>query len=216
MKRLIALAFSLACTAAGGAASAHAATDSYKIDTGHSAILFCVKHLNVSNFYGRFNDFEGHFSVDEENVINSRFEVSIKARSIDTNDSKRDKHLKSPDFFNVKQFPEITFKSTKIEVQDSEHFNVTGELELLGQSRPVTAAMKRVGSGPGGRGDHRMGFEAEFTIKRSEFGMSHMLTGLGDEVRVIVSLEGIRGGDDQARGESKDDPKKDSGDGDED
>src|SRR5262245_55236495 len=83
----------------------------YVVDAMHAGVNFKISHLGLSWIHGRFNDFSGSFTLDPDNPGSGSFNLSIKAESIDTNNSKRDAHLRSPDFFNVKQFPEITFKS---------------------------------------------------------------------------------------------------------
>jgi polyisoprenoid-binding protein YceI len=171
--------------------AAPVATDSYAVDTVHSSVVFKIKHLGVSYFFGRFNDVSGSFTVDQADAANITFDIKIKAESIDTGNEKRDAHLKSPDFFNARQFPELTFKSTKVEKGSGNTYNVTGDLTMHGVTKPVTAKMDLVGTGSA-RGASLAGYESTFTVKRSDFGMDFMLEGLGDEVTVMIGLEGKR------------------------
>ncbi len=171
------------------AAAAPAAGTSYKIDPVHTSVVFRIKHAGVSYFYGRFNKVAGSFAFDKADPKKAGFDVRIRADSVDTNDRKRDQHLKSPDFFNAKEFPTISFKSRSVESADSESLRVTGDLSLHGVTKSITVEMKHVGSTSGPRGA-KCGFEATFTISRSEFGITYGAGALGDDVTLMVGLEG--------------------------
>jgi len=164
----------------------------YEVDRKHSTVTFRIQHLNVSNFYGRFNDVKGTFAFDESGPAGLSLNIEVRAASIDTNDKKRDDHLKGPDFFHVKQHDTIKFESTEVKQGDGDAFSVTGNLTLHGVTKAITVDLELVGSGADPWGGHRAGFETSFSIKRSDFGMNYMQGGLGDEVRVTVSLEGTR------------------------
>jgi len=116
----------------------------------------------------------------------------VKADSLDSANADRDKHLKGPDFFNVKQFPTLAFKSTRVRALGDKDYEVTGDLTFHGVTRPVTVKLERIGTGKGMRGETRTGFEATFAIKRSDFGMKYLIPAVGDEVRIIAAVEGIR------------------------
>ena len=174
-----------------GLSAAHAA-ESYQVDPIHSMIHFRVKHFGVGYIYGRFNEFSGNFNVDDGNLANASFDLQIKAESIDSNNQGRDKHLKNPDFFNTVEFPTINFKSTQVKEVDANNVEVTGDLTMHGVTKPVTMKMERIGAGKDPRGSMRMGWESIFDIKRSDFGMKSMLQGIGDDVRCIVAIEGVR------------------------
>jgi polyisoprenoid-binding protein YceI len=118
--------------------------------------------------------------------------MQVMAKDVDTYDAKRDKHLQSPDFFDVGQHPLITFKSTSLKKLAGDLYEVTGDLTLLGKTRPITFQVRQTGYGKDPWGDYRRGFETEFTIKRSEFGMNFLLDVVSDEVDLTVSVEGIR------------------------
>ncbi len=186
----------VACAAVGlGAppgAVARASADEYEVDARHSTVIFRVKHMGVSYFYGRFNEIKGGFSFDKADPTSLVLDLEIKTESIDTNDKKRDDHLKGPDFFHAKQYKTITFKSTKVEQGEDNTYRVTGDLTLHGVTKSITVDIVHVGSGSDSRGRHRAGFETSFTIKRSDFGMDYMVGGLGDDIRIIVGLEGVR------------------------
>lgn len=165
--------------------------DNYELDKAHTSIVFRVKHLNVSYFYGRFNDVDGGFSIDESNPANSKFDFTIQVESIDTNNEKRDNHLKSPDFFSAKQFPQLTFKSTGVTSAGENMLEVTGDLTCHGVTKSITVNVELTGTGEGPRGEPRAGFEAVFTIKRTDFGMDYMNGPLSDEVKIMFAAEGI-------------------------
>jgi polyisoprenoid-binding protein YceI len=165
--------------------------DSWKVDAIHTTVLFKVQHFGAGRFIGRFNAAEGKIAWDDQDPTKSSIEVTVKADSVDTASADRDKHLKSPDFFNTKQYPTITFKSTKLEKSDK-GFNVTGDLTLHGETHPVTAAMEITGKGKGMKGEERIGAEATFKIKRTEFGMKGMVGPVGDDVELTVGIEAIK------------------------
>lgn len=173
--------------AAGVTDEGSAAT--YDVDTVHSSVVFGIKHVGASRFYGRFNKTSGQFSFDKSDPTKSKFNIEVDADSVDTGVEDRDKHLKSPDFFSTRQFPTITFKSTSLEKQGS-GWKLKGDLTLHGMTKPIEADFEWIGTGEM-RGQKKGGFEARFTFKRSDFGMTKYLEGaLGDDVRVIVALEG--------------------------
>jgi polyisoprenoid-binding protein YceI len=165
--------------------------DTFKIDPVHSSIAFGVKHLGITNFYGRFNDVSGQVVFDKDDPSKSSVEVTIPVESIDTHDEKRDQHLKSPDFFNAKQFPMLVFKSTSVE-GTGDNYKATGDLTLHGVTKPLTLEIKRGPDSQGTEGEIRGGGETRFTIKRSDYGMNFMQGALGDEVTVFLSLEGVK------------------------
>jgi polyisoprenoid-binding protein YceI len=164
--------------------------DTFKIDPVHSSIVFSIKYL-VSDFYGRFNDLSGQVVFDKADPAKSSVELTIPVESIDTHYAKRDQHLKSPDFFNAKQFPAIVFKSKSVE-GSGENYKVTGDLNLHGVTKPLTLEIKRGPDDKGPEGEIRGGGETRFTIKRSDFGMNFMQGALGDEVTVLLILQGVK------------------------
>lgn len=198
MKTLVAFGF---CTSAALAlglalraplAPAVAAPASYDIDTQHSSLLFRAKHLNISYVYGRFNEFSGQFTIDSAKPENSKVAVEIKVDSVDSGIDKRDAHLKSPDFFDAKQFPTATFKSKSVKKSKNGHYEVAGDFMLRGVTKPITLDVEEVGSAkdPFGSGQ-RAGYFATLTVKRSDFGVSYMPDALGDEVLITISVEGV-------------------------
>lgn len=168
------------------------AADTYEVDASHSMIIFRAKHMGVSYNYGRFNEFSGNLAVDETDAANSMIELEVKAASVDTGNEKRDQHLRSPDFFNAKQFPVITFKSTEVKKVDEDTLEVTGDLGLHGVKKSVTVEVAITGKGKNQQGTALIGFETTFTIKRSEFGMDYGIGAVSDDIRITVSVEGMK------------------------
>jgi polyisoprenoid-binding protein YceI len=173
-----------------------ARADDFAIDNSHTSVIFGVSHLGYSITYGRFNNVSGKFTLDAKGPEASTFQVAIDVASIDTNDAKRDEHLKGPDFFNAGEFPVITFKSTKVAPKKTETgitLEVTGDLTMHGVAKPVTLELQKLGEGPGpgGNGFHT-GFSGQAKLKRSDFGMTNMVGPIGDEVAITISIEGAR------------------------
>lgn len=168
------------------------AADTYSIDPVHSHANFKIMHLNVGYQYGRFNDLEGTVVVDQKNPANSKVEVTVKTDSVDTKNDKRDEHLRSADFFDAKQFPTLSFKSTKVEAAGKDTYKVTGNLTLHGVTKLISFTFKKTGEGKDPWGGMRMGGEAIFTINRNDYGITYMPGGLGDNVTIMLSFEGVK------------------------
>src|SRR5258707_6196593 len=111
--------------------------DDYTLDPAHAAVTFKISHIGLSWTNGRFKDLSGSFTIDSANPAAARFEVTAKAESVDTDNAKRDEHLRSPDFFNAKQFPTLSFKSAAIRPVEGA-YEVTGDLTIHGVTKPVT------------------------------------------------------------------------------
>ena len=163
----------------------------YKIDQTHSTIQFSVSHLGVSELSGRFNQFSGDLNIDRSGK--SGVSVVVKTSSIDTNHKARDKHLRSPDFFNAKQYPFMKFVSDTVQLdKKGEPVKLTGKLTLHGKTQPVEWVINKVGAGKDPWGGYRAGYNAVATIKRSSFGMKYMLGGVGDKIKIMINLEAIK------------------------
>ncbi len=163
----------------------------FKVDSVHSSAIFRIKHLGIGNIYGRFNEISGTLDYASGGE-GSAVDLTIRAASLDTNNQKRDNHLRSADFFSVKEFPTITFKSTKWKKTGDNAYEVTGNLSLHGNTKTITVKVEKTGEGDRGRQGYRVGFETTFDIKRSDFGMKKLLKPAGDDVRLIISVEAIR------------------------
>lgn len=187
MMRFLAQTFAFVLLAAS-AAAASAAT--YRIDPVHSSVHFRARHFGVSNVYGRFNDFEGTLTYDESDPSAGSVKIEVRTESVDTGTERRDQHLRSPDFFNSKQFPTLTFESRTVEKIGEDLYRVQGDLTILGTTRPVSAEVRLIGTGKHPRTNAPLvGFETELEIERSDFGMEFMLGPVGDEIGIRVAVE---------------------------
>lgn len=176
---------------ASGEASVPAAEATYGVDLGHSNILFKCKHLGVSYQWGRFDRFEGSFTLSED-VAKSRVEITVDASSVNSNDEKRDQHLRSADFFDSKQFPEMNFTSTKVVAKGDDVFTISGDLTLHGVTRFIEFDVTKVGEAATRMGD-RAGFEGSFVIDRMDYGISAYGEMLGHDVHMHFAIEGVKG-----------------------
>lgn len=172
--------------------SAQNKTQSFKLDTVHSSLLFKVSHFGISYTYGRFIDFDGSLQFDQEQPENSSISLTAKSDSVRTWSKKRDNHLKSPDFLNAKQYPEITFKSTSVKKVSENHYKVTGDFTLHGTTKEISIDVNKTGEGKGPNGNFRIGFHTTFDITRSKYGMDQMVGPAGDNVEIIISTEFIK------------------------
>ncbi len=163
------------------------------LDPAHTEIGFSVRHMMIAKVKGFFKDFEGTI-VTAENPADSTVVATIEAASIDTKNKNRDAHLRSGDFLLVDEYPQITFKSTSIEVQGMEFF-INGDLTMRGVTKPITLAFDLSGFAPDGQGGTKLGGTAVTTINRQDWGVAFnaaMETGgvvVGDEVNITIEVE---------------------------
>lgn len=186
------LALRSASLATTSAAHAAAEATPFTIDPVHSTVLFRVKHLNASHSYGRFNEPTGTFLLDPADAAGSSINITLDINKIDTANDKRDAHLRSPDFFSAKEFASATFKSTSVTPGANDSFTVEGDLTIRGVTKKVSTTLTKVGEGPGMQGKTVYGFDASFTIKRSDFAIDYGPKVLGDEVTLTIAIEGAR------------------------
>jgi len=175
------------------------AADYYKVDSEHTSVVFSTAHTGLSYTYGMFRDVTGQYILDKANPANSKFQMVIRADSLDTNNAERDKHLRSADFFDVQQFPEITFESSRCDFTNTPEngivYRLVGTLTIHGVPRQVPLVLRMLGEGAGANGkDHRTGFHCQVELKRSDFKMTNLLENnlVGDAVGITVSFEGIQ------------------------
>jgi len=187
-----AIVFVLAAVLSVSLSAPASAAETYTVDTAHTYILFRINHLGIGYSYGRIITPTGTFTVDDSPSGNGTIDMQVLAKNIFTGVEKRDNHLKSPDFFNAEKFAAISFKSTSFKKVSENVYEISGNITLLGKTRPITVTAHQTGIGKDPYGDFRRGFEMTFTLKRSEFGMDFMLGGVSDEVKLTVSVEGIR------------------------
>ncbi len=171
---------------------------SYEIDSAHSGASFSVKHMMVTNVSGRFSNLHGKVDLDEKNLGKSSIEATIDIATINTNEPKRDGHLKSPDFFDVAKYPTMTFKSSKVYKADGKLL-VDGTLSLHGVSKPVTLTLEELsGEVTSAPGRIVRGAVAKTKISRKEFGLvwnKTIETGgvvVGDEITITIEIEATR------------------------
>lgn len=170
------------------------ANDRWTVDSSHADVVFKIDHLGFSSTWGRFGDVSGTLVFDPENAENGTVEVVIAAASIDTNFADRDKHLRGGDFFHTQEFPEATFRSTRIEVTGENTANITGDLTMLGVTRPVvlSAVLNKVAALPQYPDVLVAGFSATTSILRSEWGLNFGVPAIGDQVDIFIDIEATR------------------------
>jgi polyisoprenoid-binding protein YceI len=174
------------------------AADTFTIDRSHSNATFKIRHM-MSNTTGSFGDFKGAVVVDRENPAKSSVEFTVVAASINTGTEDRDKHLRSADFFDVAQHPEIAFKSSKIEpTKTKDLYNVTGSFTMHGVTKQIVLPVQFLGFAKDPWGNERAGFEIETVLDRKDYGLTWnkgldaggML--LSDEVKISINLEAVK------------------------
>ncbi len=189
--------------AVGTAAAAPAGAANFNVDPMHTSLVFMVNHLGYSNIFGTFREFEGEFNFDPAKPTESKVTLTIKTESLDTNERRlqaqggvrgRDEHLRSADFFNTKEFPTMTFVSTKVESADGKSGKLHGNLTMLGQTKPVVldVTFNKMAPHPlpGYNKILTVGFSLRGTIKRSDWGMKTFVPALGDEITLYLEVEG--------------------------
>ncbi len=143
----------------------------YTLDPSHTRIGFSARHAMVTKVRGNFDQFEGTAHVDTANPANSSVTVTIEAASVTTGNEQRDGHLKTPDFFDIANYPQITFVSTDVE-RDGAEWAITGDLTINGVTKSVTIPFEETGSAKDPFGNTRVGFEGEVTIDRTDWNLS--------------------------------------------
>lgn len=171
------------------ASQAQAAT--YQVDPKHSFILFKVSHLGIGQVVGRFGELSGELEYDVKKPSKSAIRLSVNTKSLDTNDFKRDQHLKSKDFFDVNRHFLATFKSVKVKLEEDKG-KMQGELSLLGKKKKIDVEIYKLGEGEDPWGGYRVGFKGHAQIDRRDFGMDYNLGESAFLVDLEVIIEGIR------------------------
>ncbi len=163
----------------------------WDIDTAHSSVTFTVRHLMFAKVHGRFTRWSGVITVDEPHPEDSRIEVRIETASVDTHDDTRDNHLRSPDFFDSANHPEMTFVSTHVEKAADDRYRMDGDLTIRGVTRPVTLDVEMLGRAKDPWGKERAVFSARTSVDRTEFGLrwNQPLEGGGVLVSNKVDIE---------------------------
>lgn len=173
-------------------------TQSWQIDTAHSAIQFAVRHMVISKVRGLFTRWDGALDFDETKPEASKVSVKIEAASIDTREPKRDEHLRSADFFDVAQYPTLTFESTKVEKRSETEYRIFGDLTIHGVTKHVELEAEYEGAGKDPWGGQRVGFQARTTISRKDFGLTWnqvLETGgalVADKIEITLDVEAVK------------------------
>ncbi|MFC5403161.1 YceI family protein [Cohnella soli] len=171
------------------------AASNWTLDKSHSGISFSVRHMMITNVRGSFNDFDATVSADPADLSSLDATLTIDVNSINTKDEGRDGHLKSPDFFNAEQFPNITFKKTALTAKGGDDYALTGDLTIAGVTKSVTLNAEISGPAKDPWGNVKLGVAADGVINRSEFGLTWnaaLETGgllVGDAIKVHIELE---------------------------
>lgn len=192
------------------------AVDTYKVDPVHSGAAFKIRHL-VTNVTGRFTDFDGTIQLDREDLTRSSVAFTIKAASIDTDNEKRDTHLRSADFFDTEKYPEITFKSTKILKTGNDTYSATGNFTLHGVTKEISVPVQVLGFTSHPRMGDRAGFSTNLKLNRKDYGInwnSPLDAGsfvLGEEVEVSIDIEAAKPKDEPPKEGAKAPAKKEKG-----
>ncbi len=179
--------------APAAATAAVAAPVTFAVDGSHSQVLFKVRHLGVSTVTGRFTKFTGGFQFDPQTRQGGSVTFDIDATSIDTDNERRDAHLRSPDFFETEKFPKITFASTRVERVADGNYRIIGNLTMHGVTKPVTLAAEMLGPNKSGQ-NWIAGINATGKISRKEFGLvwdrvTEGVSAVGDEVTLQIEIE---------------------------
>ena len=174
------------------------AIERWNVDAVHSGVGFVVRHMVISRVRGRFTDWSGSIRMDEADPGASSVEVTIRSASIDTHEPQRDGHLRSADFLDAERYPEIVFRSTKVETSGMQGLRITGDLTLHGVTRAVTLEGERLGRAMDPWGGERSGFSARTSIDRRDYGLTWnqaLETGgllVGEKVDIELEVEAVR------------------------
>jgi polyisoprenoid-binding protein YceI len=169
----------------------------WKLDPTHTLVEFSAKHLMITTVKGRIADVEGAIYIDENDPSKSTVEATLNVQSIDTRTDQRDNHLRSADFLDVEKYPQIKFRSTRIE-GDREEFKLTGDLTIRDVTRPITLDVKFEGQQKDPWGGERIGFSANGKFDRRDFGLTWNVileTGgltVGNDIKVAIEVEAVK------------------------
>ncbi len=184
-----------------GSAPARAEPAEYRIDPDHLSVGFLVDHIGYAATLGLFREAEGSFRFDEQTGVVTDLRVVVDTASVFTNHKKRDDHLRSADFLNSREFPQMVFSADEARPAGERRYQIEGQLELLGKTRPLTleatwnkSAEYPFGGGVFGANPYVTGVSARGSFKRSDYGMNYAVDNgwVGDEVRLIIEFEAVR------------------------
>jgi polyisoprenoid-binding protein YceI len=173
-------------------------TGEYRLDAAHTRIYFVARHAMITSVRGYFHEFDGTLHLDGKDPAASTAQATIRVASLDTGQEQRDAHLRSPDFFDVESYPDMTFASTGVEVVDEETYRLTGDLTIRDQTRPVTLDVTFNGSAKDPYGNLRVGFEGKGVVNRRDWGLTWnaaLETGgfmVSDRVRIEFDVSAVK------------------------
>jgi len=189
------MANSATATPATGTSAQTCQKTTWVIDAAHSNVGFSIKHLMIATVRGSFTEVNGTVKVDENDPTTAEIDITIPTASVNTRDEKRDGHLRSPDFFDAEQFPNMTFRSKRVERASGDSFRVIGDLTIRGTTHEVALDVELLGRAKDPWGNEKAGFEATTKIKRSDYGLTWnaaLETGgvlVGDDVKISIEAE---------------------------
>ena len=172
-------------------------TGTWTVDPAHSKVGFGVKHMGIATVRGEFTDFEGGLEIGED-LSSAKVYGTVKTRSVDTNEPQRDDHLRSPDFFDAAEFPELRFESTSIEALDDEEFRITGQLTIHGLTNEIVLHAEVQGTDVDPWGNERVGLEVTGQLSRGDYGMKfNQALGsgnvlVGDKVKLVLDISAVK------------------------
>jgi polyisoprenoid-binding protein YceI len=167
----------------------------WKFDPAHTTVEFVAKHMMITNVKGRFNSFDGEITVDGEDPETAIVNITFETASVDTGHGQRDGHLRSPDFFDVDNFPHVFFKSTKVETLGEDHFKVAGDLTVRDVTRPVELDTHIDGKIKDMQGKQRYAFSATTSFNRKDFGLNWNVALeaggwlVGEQIKINIDAE---------------------------
>ena len=170
----------------------------WTIDKSHSQIGFAVKHMMISTVRGQFKDFDAQLEIDDNDLTHSYLDGAVKTVSVDTQDERRDGHLRSADFFDAEKYPVMKFVSTRIEKKGEDQYHVTGDLTIKDVTREATFNVTEEGRGKDPWGGQRIGFSGQLTVNRKDFGLNwNVALEAGgwlvqDQVKITIDLEVVQ------------------------
>ena len=194
------MATSATTTPAAGTATEPRSKTTWAIDTAHSHVGFGIKHLMIATVRGSFTQVQGTVAVDERDPTTATIDITIPTASVTTGDEKRDGHLRSPDFFDVERYPNMTFRSKRVEATSGEAFRVVGDLTIRDVTREVVLDVDVLGRAKDPWGKEHTAFEAPTKIKRGDYGLTRnaaLETGgvlVGDEVKISIEAQLLKQG----------------------
>ncbi|WP_284238807.1 YceI family protein [Paenibacillus glycanilyticus] len=174
------------------------ANSKWVVDASHSSVDFTIKHMMIAKVKGTFHKFEAEIEADPADLTSATISFKIDLSSIDTRNADRDNHLRTGDFFDIAEFPELNFQSTNIVKIDEDEYEVTGDVSLRGVTRSETFSVTFEGAGKDPWGNEKAGFSGKGSFKRSDYGLTYnaaLETGgvlIGDEVKIAIEIEAAK------------------------